>query len=504
MAKFEEVIKDSKVLNHPLLSTYRNLPKIRAELVKHAQESNDLSDIFSIGGPLKGNTSLNLRNAVHEASKVLNDVLCQFDLPMFPKVSYERTRDVKYARNDSSRIVSGQIIFNVEFMSPSRVKRIATIPISVSSEGVITPSVMEVSGKTYLMSQKAIDDVLAGATSTYLPPIRNGFDPPLSKEDREAAVATRNEIGWQPRSSEPGAYMGNANRTSKRRQPKKAQGMSPDLAKWYKQYQAQGMDENEALDKAMETVEKLTASKVEKAPISSMKSSGLFGNKYKKIPSQKMGPGVYGPEDFDQEVYQEKPLTYDEEEDLKDIGVYGKKLKSKKQAVYAVPSAYTLVKKDLEEAEKKGEDTFPRIYEHLLRHYILNHVSTASKDEWMIPLINDGFCLNPYGTNVRSRKAFKSWEEFERHQAQVDAMEKEIDMEVDGPVVEPKYYRETKTPIEASDPVKFPGHGGPMKGTIVEIDEEGDFIIVKSKGLEYRVEVDSIEPLPSTFKKMYI
>ena len=100
--------------------------------------------------------------------------------------------------------------------------------------------------------------------------------------------------------------------------------------------------------------------------------------------------------------------------------------------------------------------------------------------------------------------------------------EKEVEMEVDQEGIEqlldeepealghgpkgPKMYPETKTPIESGDGVKVkkgPGGQG-FQGTIVEVDEDGDYLIIKSKGMEYRVTVDDIEPVPSTFKKMYM
>jgi hypothetical protein len=170
---------------------------------------------------------------------------------------------------------------------------------------------------------------------------------------------------------------------------------------------------------------------------------------------------------------------------------------------FAVPTAYSLVMDDLKKAEKDQYDTFPRSYDYLLRNYILEHVSTASKDAWMIPLINDGYCLNPYGNNVRVKKTSSSWEELEKRIAQ--DIEKDVEMEIiDEPVeVSSMFYAGTKTPIEMSDGVKWSGPDGPIKGTIVEMRDDGT-LIIKNKGYEYKVSVEDVEPLPSTFKKMYL
>ena len=66
------------------------------------------------------------------------------------------------------------------------------------------------------------------------------------------------------------------------------------------------------------------------------------------------------------------------------------------------------------------------------------------------------------------------------------------------------FYEGTKTPIEMNDNVKFEGNDGPIRSQIVEIQEDNNCVIVKSKGVEYRVHVEDISPLDSTFKKMYL
>lgn len=590
MAKFEDLIKDSRIANHPLLGNYKNLAKQRARLNKYSQahHSDGLQDIFSSESVPSEVNSLDLKATVYEASRALNDALSQFDLPMFPKVSYQQAKEIKYARNDESRVVSGQVLFRVEFKTATNVKRIATIPVPVTPDGVVSPSTMEISGKVYVLAQKALDEILRSATSVYLPEMRDQFDPPFTYEEKGPAVAVRNNIGWQPRANDPSNYLGNACReASKTAQEvmrefeqwsadqgypviseakyvngdlewateddevtliaqqgsdgvnlilvglqgeiastklprKQAQGMDEATAKWYKQYQAQGLSEDEALDKALDTVQRLearTAQYYEEDVVDYQTEEALaniLSDPAILARAQELyATGADSTEMLGQMLQAEPGIEVYDPTMEADWSAIAQVLveqdftsnfpTASKKAVKATPSAYELVVKDLEDAEKDGEDTFPRIYEHLLRHYILNHVSTASKDKWMIPLINDGWCLNPYGTNVRSRKAFKTWEEAEKRIAQMDEFDKEIELEVEQPGQEkgPRFYRDTKTPIEVSDKIRFKGQDGPMRGNIVEIDEEGNFIIVKSKGMEYRVEVDSIEPVRSTFEKMY-
>jgi hypothetical protein len=64
-----------------------------------------------------------------------------------------------------------------------------------------------------------------------------------------------------------------------------------------------------------------------------------------------------------------------------------------------VHGAYELVTDAMREADKAGEDSFPRQWSYLAQKYILPIVDSASPDVWMDQLINDGFCINPYGVN---------------------------------------------------------------------------------------------------------
>ncbi len=153
----------------------------------------------------------------------------------------------------------------------------------------------------------------------------------------------------------------------------------------------------------------------------------------------------------------------------------------------AVPAGYETVKSLMDKAQEEDKDTFPRSWIHVLRNYILEVVSTASQDAWATHLVNDGYVLNPYGNNNRGRdktaQVEDEWQEDE--------------------VTNASFYPDTKTPIEVGDTVKFLAFGGPVRGNIVEINAGGGNVIIGSKGYEYRVAIEDIQPLPSTFKKMW-
>jgi len=395
MSKFEDLIKDKVVADHPLLKGYRDLPKLREVLEKHAEtltkRGEDLSDMFSKKPP-KSEQPKDMRSIIYKASEVLGEVLAQFDFPMIPKVNFNCTRDVKYAKHDDTQVIDAVIYFTAHMLSKTGIRKDAEIPIPVVSGEVTIPSIMEVDGRPMVISQHAIDEVLGRLTSYAVPQLReHEFSLPLERSEREVRVEIRNTMGPQAVENKPELYL-----------------------------------------------------------------------------NQKLG--------------------------------------AEKQAVKMTPAGFEQVVELLEAAQESGEDTFPRTYGHVLRHYVLEVVNTAEKDKWEKHLINRGFCLNPWGKATTSRHAQVMMPGVEDFFDNEDGMEKDMEFEVsDIPEsVWDRMYPGTRTPIEVNDSVKFPGSGSSnSRGMIVDIDPEKDFLIIKSRGMEYRVEVDSVEPLPSTFKKMY-
>ena len=406
MSIFDELIKDKAVKDHPLLDGYKNIPKVREAMQRHAQEmeSVDLSDMMTSGVGMY-EESKDLNNMIKDATLIVSDVFNQFSLPVLPKIFFENSKDVKYARNDDSRVVEGSIIFGVELRSALGVRKRATIAVPISAGELVAPSIMEVDGSLEVISQSSLDGLLRRNNTYELPPLRESYqDPPLTAEEREIAVDLRNSQGYVPR-KDPGSNYLN----------RKTVEANNDL--------------------------------------------------------------------------------------IKDTAVGG------------VPRMYKQVTEAMMEAEDEGTDTFPRPYIYLLRNYILDFVSTASKDAWEPHLINEGFALNPYGMNRGRMRGnvtadFEKEVELEVEEDGVDSLlaDPEEEMMDEKPGRGPRFYPETKTPIEPGDGIKFKGKGKDksFQGTIVEVDEEGDFLIIKSKGMEYRVTVEDIEPVPSTFKKMYM
>lgn len=495
--KFDKLIKDKRIASHPLLAGYSSWEE------ENWDEADELTDIFSDMGKPYGKKSRDLRSVVADATYAVQDAFAMFDLPSFPEVRFLNNRDTRYASQD--QIESSTLDFSVTFRTATNVKRVATVPVTVIDGEVTPPSVMEIDNVVSVISAHAVEDMLDNATSYVLPPVREGYEPPLRKDERALATEVRNDTGWRPNTSNFKNYMSRKNQSKAPANVKLAEFWRSDdeapinipenieAIKENLQDFAQGYDFTIKGIDVIDTDEVIVTTSEESTEI--------------KLTST---PSEVTAELMDVELGQEPlvmetqvVLTLDQLDNTDYEDLYERQYPVRgKRAARTAPSAYAAVKELLEDAEKNGTDTFPRPWVHLLRNYILNVVNTASQDAWMPHLINEGFCLNPYGQNLRTRKA-STLQELDRYK-RAQQMEKEIEMEVvDEPVKPSRFYRDTKTPIELEDGVRFGEPKNRTRGVIVEIDDTNDYLIIKSKGMEYRVEVDAVDPLPSTFKKMY-
>jgi len=493
MSNFDKLMKDPVVANHPL---------IKGSTRKWSDtDYQGLNDIFSTNNPYKKESIKDLTNIVKDATLCVQNVMNQFDVPRLPQVRFINHKDTKYASNDKTRIVSSILTFDVDFMTLTGVKRTASVPVVVRESGVIQPSVMYVNGSVEVISQSVVDNMIGRATSYSLPPVREGHDPLMNLQERAMATEVRNERGWIENGRNYQNYMLRKGGQKK----SEVDAGTDDL--WTKEGYELFL-ENTATDVwdrmidymsregGTTTIDDAWAWMVENGEVLDSGTQRQVNMHVGTMEAIENFSDNFNGDYYEAVVADIDPYLAEYEKDGLE-----RRAKTSKKAGLLVPSAYSLVVEDMKKAEKEGKDTFPRAYHHLMRNYILNHVSTANKDQWMVHLINDGYCLNPYGKNMRTRRAFKSWKEFDKFAQEI---EKDIEMEVTGDPVEvdSMYYPGTKTPIEISDGVRFTGSGGNIKGTVVDV--LGDSLIVKSKGMEYRVPVEEVEPLPSTFRKMYM
>jgi len=80
------------------------------------------------------------------------------------------------------------------------------------------------------------------------------------------------------------------------------------------------------------------------------------------------------------------------------LGVEAPEDEDPKLAKFTPPN-YDLVLGDMVKAEEDGLDTFPRLYAHIEKNYILKRVATCSENSWLPHLVNDGFAINRMGIN---------------------------------------------------------------------------------------------------------
>ena len=124
-------------------------------------------------------------------------------------------------------------------MTLTGVKKRAKISVTVADGEVIPPSTMVVNGRVGIISQHEVTAMLERSTSYVLPQIRDMYDPPMSKEEREVAVESRNDFGWQPSNTETRNFM-------LRKENKKAQTMEmfedPEHQKGFKNEETENVE----------------------------------------------------------------------------------------------------------------------------------------------------------------------------------------------------------------------------------------------------------------------
>lgn len=450
---FDELIKDEAVANHPLFANRQSMIKAMRNMMVQHKEALDVTDLTdAISGKGDSFSRSKISDVIKKSIEVLHGELANLNFPMMPKLNFSGVKDAKYASYDSEEIMSCRVSFVCRTKTANGVLRTFTVDVPVKDGEVIPPSIMTFEGRDHVIAQSSVDELINRFTQFNLPRTREMYDPPMNHDERQLAVDTRNEMGWQPQNYNSSVF------TNSRVYKKSAHNLVMEMVTNHPEidntifYSKKG---SVATDLVNQTWFLDIVNAVEE--------------KHGLVDSKKVAEHV---EDF---IASEQ----------------------RKSALRTPPPQYGLVVELMEEAEEEGKDTFPRPYQHLLFEYILQVVDVAEVDTWMTHLVNDGYCISPTPyANIKRKKAQMIDMDIEE--------EKEFDLiDEDPPMENPKrLYNNTKTPIDLEDAIKFNGHGGPIHAVITEMNEEEDFIIVKSKGLEYRVHVDDIEPLPRTFKKM--
>jgi len=509
------------VKNHPLFANRDERIQARRErILKHAQtvsgdfthgSSLNLSDMFSEPSRMGlMDKSQKISELIRVAMESAREMLDQFDFPIRPTLEYEKVKNVKSAGN-SDQVLSGTIVLLCKCATMMGTKQSFEIPVSVKAGTVVPPAVINYQGSDYVLAQSTVNAIVQRASSYELMPIRNMFDPPQDREERAMVTETRNQLGYQAR--EGGGPISVRRRDSKRAQEEDETSGAKEMVGppvYYWKDEDKGRDEFDGT-----VVGRLFSWHGGQGTDEYVLASSW--NAGKSVPQSLVESVIENLNNLGEEEAKELADDLHEILILKEEACYSPEKEASRTASMgtAVPAGYEKCKELMDKAEEEGLDTFPRSWIHVLRNYILELVSTASQDQWMTHLVNDGYVLNPYGTN-RGRGKTAQAEDVEKDVDEEDEMEEEVDVENEDNEVEEEgeedtekdeeaslLYEGTKTPIEIGDSIKFEGKEDTIRGTIVEIDQELNKVIVKSKGFEYRVEIDDIKPLNKTFKKMY-
>jgi len=465
--------KKKHVKCNPIITSYRERARADSELLKahkEALDSSDLRDMFSISQS-KYSKDKKLPGLIKEAISVTSDLLAQFNFPIFPKISTERPRNIRYAAHDNKEVVSGVINLNCKISSFSGVDIHTNIPVHIDRGEIIVPSIMIHDGRESIISQSLIDELVDRNTSYALEPLRGEFDPFNDFEDTSIAVDARNVIGYQPRMIN---YLDSDKNFSN-------QDSGPH------DYRSGSM-KDKGLPSAYSEVKSLMDKAIED-------NKDNFPRSWQHVYETYIIPVVGSANQSDWESFLMN--------DGYVLNPYGQ---NRGRPVHT----FVNEKKSVQAQEmydvyvELGEDVEPDVeimdVEDLVRSMcpadsvVIEWVEMDDPDNYEIQ--ETEVCLSTEDTSEEEDLKNCIMAKFGRKAQEIE----------DAEAIEPvsRMWPGTKAPMELGDKAKFLGNDGPIRGTIITVDPEDDYLIIESKGMRYQVHVEDIEPMPGTFKKMYL
>lgn len=386
-----KLLEKDHVKNHPWFANRSSrINQRRERILKHSQsisgdfsQKTNLNDIFSNAdnyGLL--NKSKKLPDLIRVAMEVARESLDQLEFPIRPTLDYERVRNVKSA-GSSDDVLSGTIMLLCKCTTKMGTKQSFEIPVAISGGNVVPPSVIRFQGRDQVLAQSTINSIIDRVSSYELEPVRKMFSPLMTKDERAISSETRNEIGYTAR-----------------------EGVGP-ISVCKRQYNKKAKELSDAaffapLDREME----------EQGEVDSLREF-IFDRAEQLRAEEDLSPKeiitkILGELDTDDsnmrkevsKVVNEVFGSKAERSDGIDTNLWASKNASMNTAI---PPGYESCKELMDKAQEEGLDTFPRSWIHVLRNYILEVVGTASQDQWLAHLVNDGYVINPYGSNNRGR-----------------------------------------------------------------------------------------------------
>lgn len=188
------------VKNSPVIASFKLAVENDKKLMnKHAEDMSNLTDMFSSNSVNRDNESYELSSMIKKAVVSTSNLLSQFDFPIGPEITYVKSKNVRYASNDNTKVVSGCIILNCKIATLSGVDTDTIIPVSINRGEIIDPSVIIWDGRDYVISQSFVDNIVQRNTSYETIPQREMFEPFFDADEAIVAAESKEITGYQPR-----------------------------------------------------------------------------------------------------------------------------------------------------------------------------------------------------------------------------------------------------------------------------------------------------------------
>ena len=98
------------------------------------------------------------QNVHYKAVSFARNFLANYKFPLYPEIKFNA---IKNASQDGS---SGDVSISVDFRTLSGVKKRAEIILPIKDGEFLEPSTILAEGKSYVIAQSSIDDMVSGAT----------------------------------------------------------------------------------------------------------------------------------------------------------------------------------------------------------------------------------------------------------------------------------------------------------------------------------------------------
>ena len=130
---------------------------------------------------LGGSTSytFNKHTLPNQAVRFARKFLSNYTFPIAPDISYTAVKNA--STDDNNCTVDGDALITVNFRTLSGVKKAADIVIPIRNGELLEPATIQVDGRSYIVSQSAIDSIIKSATFYNKPIIGDVFSNPLDR-----------------------------------------------------------------------------------------------------------------------------------------------------------------------------------------------------------------------------------------------------------------------------------------------------------------------------------